>query len=583
LLIASVVFNLNQVDNKTIISILKRTTTLLYLHGANPFQARRYSNAALFVENLGQEFTNLPHQEIEYLSSTHPKTIQLIQDIQNTGTLERLEALIANTPPGVLAMLELKGLGPKKVSTLWKELGVETLAALLAACKNNQVSQLSGFGVKTQALIVESLAWQENHKNMFLYATALPYAQALEDALKYHFPDALISLVGNLRRQREVIEKVVLLIGTEQPEPIRTWLSVYPSIKQNKQLSGIFAWRGIFTENNLQVCILFCPVREFYKQLILQTGSRKHLALPGPNNQYLGEAVSKSPYSANSELEIYQQVGLPYFPPELREGMAELAWLQAGQPTLITMQSLQGILHNHTTYSDGQDTLEVMAQYCKDLGYTYIGVTDHSQAANYAGGLNLDEIRAQHQLIDTLNQKLAPFKIFKGIEVDILGDGSLDYSPNILASFDFTIASIHSNLTMDQKTATERLLQAIKNPFTTILGHPTGRVLLKRPGYSIDYQAIIEACAKYGVIIEINANPWRLDLDWRWIKTAIEKGVCVSINPDAHHRHEIQNVFYGVLMGRKGGLTATHTFNALSSMAVDKHFQQRKASALKIL
>jgi DNA polymerase (family 10) len=221
-----------------------------------------------------------------------------------------------------------------------------------------------------------------------------------------------------------------------------------------------------------------------------------------------------------------------------------------------------------------------MAKYCKALGYQYLGITDHSQSAAYAGGLKAAEIQHQHQLIDQLNQELAPFKIFKGIEVDILGDGSLDYPAEILASFDFTIASIHSNLNMDEKTATERLIKAISNPFTTILGHATGRLLLKRPGYPIDHQAVIDACAAYGVIIEINANPWRLDLDWRWVPYAIQQNVWLSINPDAHHQNDIHNLFYGILVARKGGLTHQHTFNALSREAVEQHFQRRKAAAL---
>jgi DNA polymerase (family 10) len=281
-----------------------------------------------------------------------------------------------------------------------------------------------------------------------------------------------------------------------------------------------------------------------------------------------------------SEVEVYHQAGLPYTPPELREGLVELNWIQAGTPPLITLQDLKGVLHNHTTDSDGRQTVEAMAKYCKALGYQYLGITDHSQSAAYAGGLKPAEIRQQHQLIDQLNQELAPFKIFKGIEVDILGDGSLDYSTEILASFDFTIASIHSNLNMDEKTATERLIKAISNPFTTILGHATGRLLLKRPGYPIDHQAVIDACAAYGVIIEINANPWRLDLDWRWVPYAIQQNVWLSINPDAHHQDEVHNMYYGILIGRKGGLTQQHTFNALSRDAVEEHFQKRKAAAL---
>ncbi len=565
-------------DNKTIISILRSTATLLDLHGANPFQIKHYTNAALFLDELGQAFSTLTQEAINQLAGAR-KSIALIQQIHETGTLARWEELMAATPPGVLEMLKVKGLGPKKVRALWKELGIESTEALLEACQFNQVAQLPGFGPKTQTSILESLLWREQHQAKLHYATALPYAQALQSMLEHRFPDSLISAIGELRRQMEVVEAIELLVGTEQPKLIQDWLNAYEAIEQEVKLSGPFAWRGSFKENSLKLHILFCAPTQFYQQLILQTGSTNHLALALSGGKSLGELILKADNYIN-EISAYHQAGLPYIPPELREGMVELDWIKAGAPALIARQDLQGVLHNHTTYSDGQHTLEAMAQYCKDLGYQYIGITDHSQSASYAGGLTVSEIQQQQQLIDHLNLALAPFKIFKGIEIDILGDGSLDYPDEVLASFDFTVASIHSNLNMNQQTATERLIKAISNPFTTILGHPTGRLLLKRPGYPIDHQAVIDACAAYGVIIEINANPWRLDLDWRWVHYAIQQNVWLSINPDAHHQDEIHHMLYGVLVGRKGGLTKEHTFNTLSREAVEKHFQARKAAAL---
>jgi len=565
-------------DNKSIISLLQSTAMLLELHGANPFQVRHYTQAALLLERLGQEFSSLTQEEVSRLVSTN-KSRGLIHAIHDTGTLPRWQELMDETPQGVLVMLQLKGLGPKKVRALWQELGIETLSTLLEACKSGKVATLPGFGAKTQALILESLAWAAKYQAHLHYAKAVPYAQALEEELQQIFPTLLISLVGDLRRRSEIVDTIVFLIGTDEPTLVQDWLNSWEKIKQNLTISGPFAWRGSFAENNLSLRILFCAPAQFYKQVILQTGSTQHLGLMLPGGQSLGELITCAP-TCMSEAEAYHQAGLPFIPPELREGSIELAWVQAGAPALITMDELQGVLHNHTTYSDGQHSLEVMAKHCKELGYQYIGITDHSQSATYAGGLRSATIQQQNQVIDSLNQELAPFKIFKGIETDILADGSLDYSFETLASFDFTITSIHSGFNMDRQSATARLIKAIKNPFTTILGHLTGRLLLKREGYPIDHKAVIDACATYGVIIEINGNPWRLDLDWRWVHYAIEQNVWLSINPDAHHKDDFHNMIYGVYMGIKGGLTKQHTFNALSREAVAAYFQQRKSAAL---
>jgi DNA polymerase (family 10) len=262
----------------------------------------------------------------------------------------------------------------------------------------------------------------------------------------------------------------------------------------------------------------------------------------------------------------------------MREGFDEVDLARVNKiPVLLEEKDLRGILHNHSTYSDGKHTLRQMAEYCKELGYDYLGISDHSRTAFYAGGLEIERIEKQQKEIDQLNKELAPFRIFKGIESDILSDGSLDYPENVLASFDFIVASVHSILNMDIKRATERLLRAIENPFTTILGHPTGRLLLRREGYPIDHKTIIDACAKNNVVIEINANPWRLDLDWRWVRYAMEQGVMLSINPDAHEMDGYADMKYGVLVGRKGGLTKKMTLNSLSGKEIAAYFAERKA------
>jgi DNA polymerase (family 10) len=329
----------------------------------------------------------------------------------------------------------------------------------------------------------------------------------------------------------------------------------------------------------LSVEIHLTSKQNFFNQLIKFTGSDKHLFMVVSEDKNIYQLLSEQ--SFESEEAFYQSIQMQFIPPELREGDFEFDQAKEHKiPKLITDNDLKGILHNHTTFSDGQHTLKEMANYCQSLGYEYLGICDHSKTAVYANGLDEDRVRQQQEEIDALNKEMAPFRIFKGIESDILNDGQLDYDDKVLSSFDFIVASIHSQLSMDIDKATSRLLTAIANPFTTMLGHPTGRLLLKRAGYPINHKAVIDACANHDVIIEINAHPFRLDLDWRWVNYAINQGVKISINPDAHSMQQLELMKYGVLVGRKGGLTKASTFNSLSVDEVASYFEKRKEKIL---
>ncbi|MBA3972450.1 MAG: DNA polymerase/3'-5' exonuclease PolX, partial [Bacteroidetes bacterium] len=311
-----------------------------------------------------------------------------------------------------------------------------------------------------------------------------------------------------------------------------------------------------------------CADKDFYLRLFETTASVDHL---------MQLSIKPIPANYHSEEEIFASIKMQYIQPELREGRTEVSLAQGNKiPELIEMKDLRGILHNHSTYSDGMNTLADMAIYCKELGYEYLGICDHSQSAFYAEGLKPDRVLAQHAEIEELNKKLFPFKIFKGIESDILNDGSLDYSEDILKTFDFIVASVHSNLKMNEEKATTRLIKAIENPYTTILGHPTGRLLLSRAGYPIDHKKVIDACAANGVIIELNAHPYRLDIDWRWIPYCLEKGVKISINPDAHEKSGYHDMYYGTCVARKGMLTKDMCFNSLSLNELERFFSNRK-------
>ena len=427
--------------------------------------------------------------------------------------------------------------------------------------------------MKTQEEIKNAIAFKLAANGRFLYAQVEGFANTLFTQISEWLINidnhSLLGFAGQYRRACEIIDELELVIGAENMEIVAEQLTSFGPLSL---IAGDEAFIAT-TEAGLRIKIFLVNKADFYLEWFKLTGNHEHakkvLTLAGDG-----------PFA--NENEIYSKAGLSYIEPELREGFDEIELAKTDQlPVLITYKDLKGSLHNHSTWSDGVHTLEQMAVYCKDvLNLQYLGICDHSKTAVYAKGLNEQRVFGQHQEIDELNQKLAPFKIFKGIESDILSDGSLDYSDDILKTFDFVVASVHSNLRMDEAKATTRLLKAIENPYTTILGHPTGRLLLSRAGYPIDYKKIIDACAANQVVIEINANPLRLDLDWRWHRYALEKGVLLSVNPDAHRTDGFHDTRYGILVARKGGLSADKCLNAFSLEEITAYFDGKKDNRL---
>jgi DNA polymerase (family 10) len=497
-----------------------------------------------------------------------------IYELCTTKQFSELNELLDKTPKGIIEMLSIKGIGPKKVRTIWKELQIEDKESLLLACNENKISALKGFGEKTQEAIKLALVFTEAHKEKFLYAEIEESALQLEKDIKELQISEFVSLSGEVRRKLEIIDLLQIVIGHNDPEKVFKELEKISCLLKDDRISAPFVWRGngplgIKTE------IRICPKENFTNYLFLHSASPEHLKSEAKEEKNFFHFIKSEKF--NSEEDLYKVLGLQYIEPEMREGMGELELARMHKiPELVRYTDLKGILHNHSTYSDGSHTLEEMALYCKELGFEYLGISDHSKTAFYAGGLQENKVLEQQKEIDQLNIKLAPFRIFKGIESDILNDGALDYDDKILASFDFIVASIHSNLKMTEEKATSRLITAIENPYTTMLGHATGRLLLKREAYPIDHKKVIDACAENNVIIEINANPRRLDMDWRWVRYAIEKGVMISINPDAHEKAGYLDMHYGVYIGRKAGLSKELTFNALSLTEIEKHFFAKK-------
>nr|WP_317130777.1 helix-hairpin-helix domain-containing protein [Algoriphagus aquimarinus] len=561
-------------DHKTLLKKIKLSIQLMELHDENPFKIRSYQSALISLERGDQDIMGLSEAELAKIQGVGKSMVDAIQQLKETDTFPFLDELLAKTPEGILEVLQIKGLGPKKVKMLWEELGITSTHELMEACQSGKVAKIKGFGEKTQNTIIENLEFKASNSGKWLYADIEEMISQLKETFQIMAPEADLAVVGDFARQLEIITEAEFLIASDELATVKSKIKAMDSIEWILLESGPRTLRGKLKEIDLRVSIHFCAKDDFLWKKLSLIASPLHLEAMVDEKESVAKKLQKKDFS--SEEEFFSINNLQFIPAEMREGFGEVALAKENKiPELLTEKDLKGILHNHSTYSDGKHSLRQMAEYCKELGYEYLGISDHSKTAFYAGGLTEDQILKQHQEIDALNTEMAPFRIFKGIESDILTDGKLDYADDVLASFDFIVASVHSILNMDIKRATTRLITAIENPYTTILGHPTGRLLLRRQGYPIDHKAIIDACAANNVVIEINSNPWRLDLDWRWVHYAMEQGVMLSINPDAHAMEGYADMKYGVLVGRKGGLTKEMTLNAMSGEEIRTYFNTR--------
>jgi DNA polymerase (family 10) len=555
-------------ENKTIARTLRLLSQLMELHNENPFKVKSIANAAFKVDKHPYPISGKSLAEMEQIEGLGKSTAAKVWALVETNAIPELSDLLAQTPPGIIEMMRIKGLGPKKIIVIWKDLEIENVGELYYACNENRLIEAKGFGLKTQEEIKKIIEFNMASSGRFLYARIENFAEYLLQDLKNQLSTEQIFLCGQYRRRCEIIDSLDIVI-------IQQITSETPEILANAGLVPGAARGNTIeceTEFGIKVNLIFCSADALGWQMILHTGSKEHadeLALKLVNTDVTGR----------NEHDIYSLAGLQFIEPELREGLNEFELAASnGLSALITLSDLKGALHNHSTWSDGIHTLEEMAIFCRDeLKLSYLGISDHSKSAFYANGLNEIRVAAQQLEIDALNIKLAPFHIFKGIESDILYDGSLDYSDDMLATFDYVVASVHSILKMSEEKATERLIKAIENPFTTILGHPTGRLLLSRSGYPIDHRKVIDACAANNVIIEINANPLRLDLDWRWQQYALGRGVLLSINPDAHRKEGFYDMHYGTLIARKGGVSNLNCLNAMDLEKVKELFNVKSS------
>ncbi|AWO00376.1 histidinol-phosphatase [Chitinophaga alhagiae] len=541
---------------------------LMDIHGDNSFKAKSFANAAFQIEKLTVPLQDTPHEAIFRIKGIGESTGKSVIEMLNTGQFAALDEYIRKTPPGILEMMRVKGLGPKKIATIWKELEIETLGELLYACNENRLLLLKGFGQKTQDSIRQSIEFFLSNRERFLYAEVEPFAGELEKLLQQAFAPAQVAVTGAFRRQQPVIDELEFVIGVPVEQVAETFSTMEAFTRLNNTEDAIL----LQFREQVKIKVYGVEPAHFAVKLFTTTGSAAFL------EQFFAHAGAASGGAETTEAAIFEQAGLAYIPPPLREGRAnEIARAATGAlPQLMQPADIRGIIHSHSQWSDGLQSLEDMAKAAKEQGFEYMVISDHSRSAFYANGLQPERILAQHEQIDQLNALLAPFKIFKSIEADILNDGSLDYPDDILRSFDLVIASVHSNLKMTEEKAMARVLKAIANPYTTILGHMTGRLLLSRNGYPLDHKRVIDACVEHGVVIELNAHPRRLDIDWEWIPYALQKGALLSIDPDAHAITGFADIRYGSLAAQKGGLTADKNLSSFTLAELETFLQARK-------
>lgn len=552
--------------NADISEYFSALSKLMELHAEDSFKAKSYSIAAYNIDQLEDNISGMDEATLRGSKGIGASTAAKIHEILTTGKLQQLEEIIARTPLGVLDIMKIKGLGPKKVRTIWKEMGIESVGELEYACNENRLASFKGFGQKTQEAVLQNIAFIRSSQGFQLWASVEQAAKGWVERLSKAFPQYTFLLSGAVQRQMETVSEIEIYSDMPLDTLPRYWGNV-PGLKLevNEEKGKLL----LLLPDNIPVDFTFVAKEKLYSAAFRNNCSPEFLAA--------FERQHQLPELVRSEEEIFMGNNLQFIPVPMRETPAVLELSASGKlPVLIQPSDIKGIIHAHSRWSDGQETLETMAQHAISKGLEYLVISDHSQAAYYASGLTPDRVAAQQQEIDMLNEKLKPFKIFKSIEADILNDGSLDYDNGVLSTFDLVIASVHSNLQMSRDKAMQRLLAAIQNPYTTILGHLTGRLLLSREGYPIDHKMIIDACADYDVVIEINAHPRRLDLDWRWVSYALGKGVLLSVNPDAHSLQGYEDVYYGCKIAQKGGLTADRNLSSFSLAEMEKFIESKK-------
>ncbi len=531
-------------SNKEIARKFNLLGKVMELHDENPFKIRSYTSAYASLRKVSSPLVEMTEEQLGEIKGVGKAIVGKIIELRDTGNMATLQRYVDITPAGILEMLQIRGFGPKKVKVMWNQLNITTPGELLLACQENRLVALKGFGMKTQKALQEQLEFYFASHGQSHYAYIIDEANELLGLLQDRFAQDLVEITGEIRRRMPVVSAIEILT-TASEEEMEAFI-----MELTEDAPEVLSFKGFAVEIT-QVEEEYFGMEQFEKSA---------------SKEFLEAAdIEYEPYE--EEESIFLEWDMAYIDPEYRESAIAVDQAKSSTlPELITNDDMLGVVHNHSTYSDGLHTLREMSDYTRDNGFQYLVMSDHSKAAFYADGLKEDQVIAQWAEIDEINASYDDgFRVYKGIEADILNDGSMDYGDDFLSQFEVVVASVHSQLNMDMDKANRRLIKAIENPHTHILGHMTGRLLLSRAGYPVDHELIIDACAANGMIIELNANPQRLDMDWTWIPSALEKGVMISINPDAHVRESIHYMQYGVNVARKAGLTKNQCLNSKSA------------------
>ncbi len=582
-----------------IADVLTEIGTLLELKGENPFKVRAYQTGARTLEAIEEaELTRLiAEEQLGTIKGFGEALVQKITELHTTGRLEFFEKLKASIEPGLAEMLQIPGLGPKKIRALHDKLSVASIAALTKACNEGKVAALDGFGEKTQEKILAGIKNREAYGRRHLWWDAWEVAEPIVAGLRKLPPVKRVEAAGSLRRGMETVGDLDFIVAAEAVAPVVEWFVAQAGVKEVTAKGETKA--SVRFESGLQADLRIVPEDQFVFALHHFTGSKDHNVQL--RQRALGRGLSLSEWGlvpaegegtakekaenkklrteAGTEKELFKALGLHFIPPELREGLGEIEAAEAGElPRLVELADLRGAFHNHTTASDGRNTLAEMTAAAEALGWEYLGIADHSKSSFQANGLSEERLAKQREEIRALNQsKRFKTHVFAGVECDILTDGRLDYDDAVLASLDYVVVSVHNVFTQDEATMTARIIRVIEHPRTTMLGHLTGRLLLRREGYHVNAGKVIDAAIANGVVIELNASPWRLDMDWRHWRKAAERGLRCAINPDAHETAGLAHVRAGLNSARKGWLGKEHVVNTLNLAAIKRWFADREA------
>ncbi|MBK1830098.1 DNA polymerase/3'-5' exonuclease PolX [Verrucomicrobiaceae bacterium R5-34] len=580
------------ISRDDIAAVLDEIALLLEIKGENPFKTRAYRNGAETVRNYdGDIVKKAAANELDGIKGIGKALQEKLHELASTGELKFHQNLRAEFPEGLFDLFGIQGLGPKKVRALYDQLGVDSIEALKTACTDGSAAGLPGFGKKSIEKLLEAIALKEQFADLFRLGDIAPIAESMLENLRQH-PDSLrVEIAGSYRRSKEVLHDIDFLVATPKPAEMTEYFSQLPEVDSVIVCGNTKA--SVRLANGLQCDLRAVSNEQFPFALQYFSGSKEHnVALRSRAlkhgwslNEYgftPKDKTSPAAPAVKEEADIYRILELDRIPPELRENRGEIEAAEAGEiPRLVELENLRGTFHNHTTASDGKNTLEEMAEAARDLGLQYLGIADHSKSQFQANGLYPDRLLKQVAAIQELNQSWDDFQIFTGTEVDILKDGSLDFEDDVLEQLDYSVASIHGSFQLPEKEMTARIIKAMENPHVTMIGHLTGRLLLRREGYAVDVDKVIDCAIRTGTIIELNCNPRRLDMDWRHWQRARDKGLMTSINPDAHATEQLQYLAYGIRLARKGWLSREDVLNCMTLDEVQRWLKLPKEQRMR--